>query len=140
MIGYTTYSPTLIEAVRAQRAPDIQASLMMIHMLDGDEGLRAALLAIADMIAARVPSPEPGEHYSLQATTLRIDDDGVTVEEHLPYEVQWTMGVLAARLNGHTEEIRQLISTASADRRLGACSMTLAALAGRADDFHHSAR
>jgi hypothetical protein len=130
------YEP-LLNAARAGDTSQVSAALLLIHMLDGDAGFRTALVHLADAATAHVPKPAPGAHYHCHAVAFSRDENGhVGGEQEIPYELRWALGMMTARVNNHQSQWDDLIEAAIDTRKLAACSLALATLAGRADDIN----
>jgi hypothetical protein len=129
-LGNDLYAETLLSAARDQNSAAVQAAMLMIHLLDGDEGLVLALEKLTDEVTKPVPKPEGVCCTSV--TALAADADGNMIgADEMPYELMWSLGMIEARLNSNQAAFHALINQARKDQKLAASAMILAHLAGR---------
>ncbi|MEV6817791.1 hypothetical protein AB0M72_03450 [Nocardiopsis dassonvillei] len=124
----------LLAAVRDRDPLASRAALLLIHTAEGDGGLHRALEEMADQATAHVRKPEAFCCCSITAVATTPDGQ-ILGHNELPYDLRWALDMISARVNDDQEQIRNLIDTATKNKQLTACALSLAFLAGRPEDI-----
>lgn len=128
-LAYDMFADSLIAAARDNDHEALQASLLMIHLVDGEVGFVMILERLADEATSQVPKPPDGL-YCAHVTGFGMDlDGGLVTHAELPYEVRWAIEVVTHRLNG--QDLRPLVAAAKRERSLAAGAIMLAFMAAR---------